>query len=115
MSYTAANHTFDMKDICTSVDNIITRLFLSLKDLKSAEIAWLIRFCDISDRKLNLNLSKEDIARRFSSHLRGDAKEMLNRLLRKGYFYPHGGRNTFMISGAGVDKAEEYKRQMMPE
>lgn len=88
---------------------------MALKDLKPAEIAWLIRFYDIFDRKLNLNLSKEDIARRFPSHLRGDAKEMLDRLLRKGYFYPHGGRNTYMISRAGADKAEEYKRQMMPE
>jgi len=84
---------------------------LVLKELNQAEIAWLLRFHDIFDRKLTLNLSKEEIAKKFRSDRRGDAKEMLDRLRRKGYFYPHGGRNTFMISREGADKAEEYKKQ----
>jgi hypothetical protein len=56
-------------------------------------------------------MSKEDIAKKFPSHLRGDVKEMLDRLRTKGYFYPHGGRNTLMISRPGADKAEEYRKQ----
>jgi len=83
-----------------------------LKDLSPAEKSWLLLFDDIFDRKLALNLSMEDVAKKFRSHLRGDAKEMLERLRRKGYFYPHGGRNTFMISREGADKAEEYKKQL---
>jgi len=87
---------------------------LVLKDLSPAEIAWLVRFYDIFDRKLGLNMSKESIARKFPSHLRGDAKEMLDRLRAKGYFYPHGGRNTFFIGREGADRAEEYKKQLPP-
>jgi len=85
---------------------------LVLKELNPAEKAWLLLFYDIFDRKLRLNMSKEEVAKRFRPHLRGDAKEMLDRLRRKGYFYPHGGRNTFMISREGADKAEEYKKQL---
>jgi len=85
---------------------------LLLKDLNPAEKTWLLLFYDIFDRKLTLNLSKEDVAKKFRSHLRGDAKEMLDRLRRKGYFYFHGGRNTYMISVDGADRAEEYKRQL---
>lgn len=86
-----------------------------LKDLNPAEKTWLLLFYDVFDRKLNLNLSKEDVAKNFQSHLRGDAKEMLDRLRRKGYFYPHGGRNTFYISREGADRAEEYKKQLPPD
>jgi len=88
---------------------------LVLKDLTQAEIAWLVRFYDIFDRRLSLNMSKEEIAKKFPSHLRGDAKAMLDRLRVKGYFYSHGGRNTFMISRVGADKAEEYKKQLLPD
>ena len=88
---------------------------MALRDLTQAEIAWLLRFYDIFDRHLNLNMSKEDIAKKFPSHRRGDAKEMLDRLRRKGYFYPHGGRDTLMISRLGADKAEEYKKQLPPD
>ena len=84
-----------------------------LRELSPAEIAWLLRFYDIFDRQLGLNMSKERIARKFPSHLRGDAKEMLDRLRAKGYFYLHGGgRNTFFISREGADRAEEYKKQL---
>jgi hypothetical protein len=83
-----------------------------LKDLKDAEIAWLLRFYDIFDRKLNLNMSEEQLIHKFPSHRRGDARTMFQRLRAKGYFYPHGGRDTYFISRDGADKAEEYKRQL---
>jgi len=85
---------------------------LALGDLTPAEIAWLVRFYDIFDRQLRLNISKERIARKFPSHLRGDAKEMLDRLRVKGYFYFHGGRNTYFISRQAADIAEAYKKQL---
>jgi hypothetical protein len=85
---------------------------LSLRDLTQAEIAWLLRFYDIFDRQLRLNMSKERIMRKFPSNLRGDAKEMLDRLRVKGYFYPHGGRNTYFISRQAADVEEAYKKQL---
>jgi len=90
---------------------------MSQNPLKQAEIAWLIRFYDIFDRRLNLNLTEETIIHKFKSDRRGDAKVMLHRLSTKGYFYPHGGRRnrTYMISRAGADKAEEYKKQLLLE
>jgi len=90
---------------------------LSLKPLTPAEIAWLVRFYDIFDRRLGLNLTEETIIRKFKSHLRGDAKKMLHTLHVKGYFYRHGGRRnaTFMISREGADRAEEYKKELPPD
>ena len=71
--------------------------------------AVLIAVADACNYSLNAHVPEGTIVRKFPSHLRGEAKNTLKKLLKTPYVVRHPtGRNmTYNITHAGIKKAQE--------
>ena len=71
--------------------------------------AVLIAVAEACDYSPNAHMPEGAILRKFPTHLRGDAKNMLKKLAKTPYVFKHPtGRNmTYYITNIGITKAQE--------
>lgn len=71
--------------------------------------AVLIAVAEACNYSTNKHVPEGAILRKFKSHLRGDTKKILKKLVKTPYIvkHPTGRNDTFNITQNGINKAQE--------